>query len=75
MVEDSQITFENGWTIDTYDRLFAPVATHEEKGIFVEIDREGDLEVTCEADYAGSVSSWIPVAVIERLIEVWKTWR
>lgn len=70
-----KIKFDSGWVISTFDSdLGGPVALCEEKGMTVEVDRDCDVEVTRETDYAGHVSTYIPLVVLERLIMEHRAW-
>ena len=68
----------DGWQLDTYSGHFAPVVSNESEGVHLEIDREGDMEITLDTDtdnmgYASSTAiNNVPVTVVKALIAAWE---
>lgn len=63
----------SGWVIDV--TTTAPVAFCEKNGTMVEVDRDGDVEVSRHSDFEGQVSIYVPVIVLERLLEEHRVWQ
>lgn len=69
------IDLGRGWTLHLSRGNSRPQACHEEREISLEIDHDGDLEISHKATFEGATFVYVPIDVITQLMEANRTWQ